>query len=894
MAVVVVASLCAAALAASHAAAHRGVVACIAAVITASMLLLWPPGIGSIGFDRSDVALSRAGTWLALTGSLSLFAFGNRAARWVSVGALVIGVAALVAVLVRDRLRARWLRRVFDGEVTGWSVTASASDPDARPLFTADGERSFDATLLRRRDEAEGAYRDDARDEQIARVPATVAATTRALASRTWRVGVTLTLSALIATACAGLTSARRRNADRPADEYADTHISAGPAPRVRRPGPTPGGRIVQLALGEHDTCARSIDGTVWCWGGLEAPRTPGDDAAWQRDAHGITGATHLAIRGASACVVLASGRARCWFPRWWESDSDPAAGLTEIAEISIGRLFACALRRDSTVVCWGRNDSGPMGEADSTQSLELIGPREVPGLTDVVQVSAGDRHVCVVTRAGQVRCWGSNYTYELGADGGGTREPGAPVAGLGPVARVVAGERSTCALLRDGAVRCWGDYDHEYSTPAVQVPTEIAGLRGVVDLVGGRAHACAVTGEGAVACISRRGLVSGVVRRDREVRLALGDDHACARGGDGDVRCWSWEGGAPSRVPQLRGAREVAIIERTLSDGDACGLFEDGSVRCESLNARGAEPREVPAPRRVAGVSRASRIALGGGLGCAALTDGGLVCWRHGEESQGAQALVTPTGGVTDVAVDAGRVCALGRDGAVACSDVGAPLRVISTARRFMQLTAGEGHVCARADDGSVWCWGDNDAGQLGDGTDRDRDTPAQVSGLTEAVEIAAGSQHTCARRRDGSVLCWGRGAEGQLGDGASTERHQPVAMTTVRDATSVVANGERTCVLGGGVVRCWGSQVDGAPSPSSTRVGRDTDPTVDLAIGRAHACALGRDGDVSCWGYNNFGELGSTVPPILDTQMCRPGPCTMQVWRPITYTDAPLPVAW
>ncbi len=893
MAVVVAASLCAALLAASHAAAHRGVVACIAAVITASMLLLWPPGLGSIGFDRSDVALSRAGTWLALTGSLRLFAFGGHAAQWVSAGALAIGFAALVAVLVRDTLRARWLKRVFEGEVAGWSVTASASDPDARLLFTAGDARAFDATLMRRRDETEGAYRDDARDERIARVPATIAATTQALASRTWRVGVTLALSALLATAGAWLTSARRQAADRPADEYPDTRISAGPAPRLRAPGPTPGGRIAQLALAGHDTCARSVDGTVWCWGGLEAPRRSGDDAAWQRDAHDITGAAHLATHGASACVVLASGRARCWFPEWWRSDGDPAASLTGIADISIGRMFACALRRDATVACWGRGDATPMrGAREAT--AEFQEPRVVPGLADVVQVSAGDNHVCVVTRAGAVRCWGANYDHELGVDGEATSEPGAPIADLGPVARVVAGDRYTCALLRDGAVRCWGDYDHEYATPPVQRPTEIAGLRGGVDLAGGGAHVCAVMRDGAVTCIAGRRVVSGVVRSDRQVELTLGDGHACARSGNGVVRCWSWEGGAPSRVSALRGAREVAILERTAGDGDACGLFEDGSVRCEALDVRPAEQREVPAPRRVAGVSRASRIALGGGLGCAALTDGGLVCWRHGEASQSAQAVVTPPGGVTDVAVDASRVCALGRDGAVACAHDRAALRVISNARRFMQLAAGEGHTCARADDGSVWCWGDNDAGQLGDGTDRDRDTPAQVRGLTEAVEIAAGSQHTCARRRDGSVLCWGRGAEGQLGDGASTERHQPVAMTTVRDATSVAASGERTCVLGGGVVRCWGVHLVGARTPSSTRVGRDTDPTESVAIGRAHACALGRNGGVSCWGDNSFGALGSTVPPILDSIPCRPSPCTQEVWRPITYTDAPLPVAW
>jgi alpha-tubulin suppressor-like RCC1 family protein len=125
---------------------------------------------------------------------------------------------------------------------------------------------------------------------------------------------------------------------------------------------------------------------------------------------------------------------------------------------------------------------------------------------------------------------------------------------------------------------------------------------------------------------------------------------------------------------------------------------------------------------------------------------------------------------------------------------------------------------MCAALRSGSVYCWGNNYTGQLGDDTRTSRSTPAPVFGIDDAIEVAAGDVHACALHRTGAVSCWGRNEFGAVGDGSmgpSTVRMRPVASLGVKYA-------------------------------------------VGLALGRAHSCARLEDGAVACWGVNNFGQLG------------------------------------
>jgi alpha-tubulin suppressor-like RCC1 family protein len=191
-------------------------------------------------------------------------------------------------------------------------------------------------------------------------------------------------------------------------------------------------------------------------------------------------------------------------------------------------------------------------------------------------------------------------------------------------------------------------------------------------------------------------------------------------------------------------------------------------------------------------------------------------------------------------------------------------PHSVVGTIR-YGTVSPGAGHTCGIATNGVGYCWGLNANGQLGDGTRSDRATPGLIQGSLSWLVLVAGGAYTCGIATDSLAYCWGWNGTGQLGDGTTIDRLTPVAVSGGHKFRWISVNSFHTCGLAtDGTTYCWGANDygqlgTGNTTPSATPVavqgGRSF---VSIEVGFYHSCGLAADGTGYCWGRNHFGQLG------------------------------------
>lgn len=217
----------------------------------------------------------------------------------------------------------------------------------------------------------------------------------------------------------------------------------------------------------------------------------------------------------------------------------------------------------------------------------------------------------------------------------------------------------------------------------------------------------------------------------------------------------------------------------------------------------------------------------------------------------------------------------------------LGAPFVVAAVAVACSYAFVGwAGHTCAVLDDGSVWCWGYNSRGQLGDGTVYDRPRPVQVQGLPAAVSVASGLGFTCAATTDGRVYCWGRNDYGQLGVAASGDLPVPVEVLGLSGVTALAASERAACAVGSGGVSCWGRHAGGDYGGVTAIAGLPA-AAVKVVVDYQVACALlAASGEVWCWGPR-AAPVSEGVSGALDVALYHSSVCTLQPGGMVSCDD-------
>jgi hypothetical protein len=328
----------------------------------------------------------------------------------------------------------------------------------------------------------------------------------------------------------------------------------------------------------------------------------------------GLPSALALAIdEGWNTCAVTPDRRAACWgvtIRGAVQDDPDvrgrpaPIEGLADVVAVfPSGTPHACALRMDGSVACFGAPNDRKLGSAANETGWGET-PRSIEGLPPTAGLAVGFGFACALAvDDGAVRCWGRNESGQLGNRTLDSRSTPAPVPGLTGVTSIAAGREQTCALLADGTVRCWGDMLATRCAEQVPVPVEVPGLADAVQISVGWDHACATLADGTVRCwgdgeggqigdgaLERRFLPAAVAGISEAAAVEAGDGVTCALRRDRAVLCWGKnqcgqvDGGASGRpyhatpVP-VPGVADV--VQLAVGGMQTCALRSDGVVLC-------------------------------------------------------------------------------------------------------------------------------------------------------------------------------------------------------------------------------------------------------------------------------------------------------------------------
>ena len=555
------------------------------------------------------------------------------------------------------------------------------------------------------------------------------------------------------------------------------------------------GGSWKLVSTGQNHSCGIKSDDTLYCWGWNIFGQVGNNSITDRLVPTAVFGGgtwKQVGTGGLITCGIKSNDSLHCWGSNSFGQVGDnsiidrivPTAvsGGGTWKHVAVGDTHNCGIKSDDSLNCWGSNSRGQVG--DSTSGTDRLVPTAISNGGSWIKASAGTQLSCAIKSDKTLLCWGNNSNGQIGNNSSQKQLAPAPVSGGGMWKHVAAGAAFSCGIKSDDSLYCWGTNGSGRTglnniVGETFVPTQVSGGGTWKQVSAATAHSCAVKSDNTLHCWGSntggrtgQNLPSGNTIIPTEVsgggswkQVATANVHSCGIKSDNTLQCWGTNNAGRTGLNTAAGS---TLVPTPVSGGGTwkqvaaggshtCGIKSDDTLHCWGLNSAGQlgdnSTTQRLVPTAVDGGATWKQVAAGGSHTCGIKSDDTLHCW--GVNSNGQLGDNSTTQRLVPTAVDGGGT--------------------------WKQVAAGGSYTCGIKSDDTLHCWGYNVNGQLGDNSTTDRLTPTLVSGGARWTHISTSSAHSCALiESDDSLNCWGSNSSGQLTATMYSSPYQVVSTQT------------------------------------------------------------------------------------------------------------------
>lgn len=629
-----------------------------------------------------------------------------------------------------------------------------------------------------------------------------------------------------------------------------------------------------QLKTDSDSACAIGSDGKLYCWGGNSHGQLGLGDTTSRTTPvsvpfpSGVTSFVKLAMGQGVTCAIGNNDRTYCWGNNTFgvqgnggtTNSSSPTlvplySGVTGHVAIAASYQHVCAIGNNGKVYCQGYNAYGALGNGTFTTSYNPVEATMPSGVTSFTAIAVGGSTSCALANTGNLYCWGGSGYGEVGNGQDGSRNVPTLVtlpSGATSFTSVSIKGLNVCATGNNKRLYCWGQgtyyvngdgsASHRNVPTAVSFPSYINAIQPST----GYQYACSLMHSFcAVQTVNWGSGCSSTTISNMAIDTSTTvNAEDVGKTGAATVTCTN--GSLVVSNPTCGNA-----ISKTYCTG-----YNGQSQIGDATTTQRTVPTLSTLP---SGVTSLGKATAGYYHSCAIADTGRPYCWGSYYIGDGTSSTRNVPTGVT------------------------MPSGVTS----FKEIAAGNGHTCGIGNNGRAYCWGEGSSGQIGNGGNSTVSVPTIVSlpsGVTSFTSIASGRNHSCAIGNNGSAYCWGTSDYGEIGNGSVSDYSDPenpytvyyysptaVSMPSGVTFIKIYAGSYNTCALGNnGRAYCWGDNTNGqigvgntnpALIPVLVNLPSGVTSYTSLAVGQGTICGVGNNGLAYCWGTNQYGAVGNGV---------------------------------